>query len=118
MHSNNSKVLVTGGSGFIGSNFIYDYLDSHDGSIVNLDLITYAGSGNNLDLLPKESRYNFVKGSGAQSVQQFIERSGPIQEYARKEFGDKAKFSNKELEIIFNMYHPLTLVKNPAFKAN
>jgi len=66
----------------------------------------------------RQSRYNFVKGSGAQSVQQFIERSGPIQEYARKEFGDKAKFSNKELEIIFNMYHPLTLVKNPAFKAN
>ena len=63
MHSNNSKVLVTGGSGFIGSNFIYDYLDSCDGSIVNLDLITYAGSGNNLDLLSKESRYNFVKGS-------------------------------------------------------
>ncbi len=57
------KILVTGGSGFIGSNFIYNYLSNSKGSIVNFDSLTYAGSGNNLERLTDEPRYHFVKGS-------------------------------------------------------
>ena len=42
-------ILLTGGAGFIGSNFIHHYLDSNlEDHIINLDALTYAGSLNNL----------------------------------------------------------------------
>ena len=44
--------LITGGSGFIGSNFIHQILSSQtDVTIVNLDLLTYAGNNDNLDYI-------------------------------------------------------------------
>lgn len=57
------QVLVTGGAGFIGSNFIH-YLLAHEPElrIVNLDALTYAGSLENLKDLPDPSRYTFVQG--------------------------------------------------------
>ncbi len=58
-----TRILVTGGAGFIGSNFIHFVLDKFpDVSIVNLDLLTYAGSLENLKELPTNARYQFVKG--------------------------------------------------------
>lgn len=59
----NRKLLVTGGAGFIGSNFIR-YVQSHapGTKIVNLDLLTYAGSLQNLQDLPHPDDYQFVKG--------------------------------------------------------
>jgi len=63
MRSKHNTILVTGGSGFIGSNFIYNYLSNHKGSIVNLDALTYAGTGGNLDSLSEETRYKFIHGS-------------------------------------------------------
>ncbi|MUM77021.1 dTDP-glucose 4,6-dehydratase [Pseudodesulfovibrio sp. F-1] len=58
------KLLVTGGCGFIGTNFIRLMLDKHpDWSIVNLDKLTYAGNRLNLaDLERGEPRYSFVQG--------------------------------------------------------
>jgi dTDP-glucose 4,6-dehydratase len=58
-----NNVLVTGGAGFIGSNFVRYLLkvEAHV-HIVNLDNLTYAGSLENLKGLPDESRYAFVKG--------------------------------------------------------
>ena len=58
------KILVTGGCGFIGTNFIRLMLGSHpDWSIVNLDKLTYAGNRLNLlDLEENEPRYDFVQG--------------------------------------------------------
>ena len=58
------KLLVTGGCGFIGTNFIRLMLDKHpDWSIVNLDKLTYAGNRLNLmDLEENEERYEFVHG--------------------------------------------------------
>ncbi len=58
------KLLVTGGCGFIGSNFIRLMLDKHpDWSIVNLDILTYAGNRLNLlDLEETEDRYAFIQG--------------------------------------------------------
>ncbi len=57
------KILVTGGAGFIGSNFIRYYLNGHrDCSIVNLDKLTYAGNLDNLKDVESDKRYRFVKG--------------------------------------------------------
>jgi len=57
------KILVTGGAGFIGSNFIRYWLKNNpDDIIVNLDLLTYAGNIDNLRDLENNPRYNFVQG--------------------------------------------------------
>ena len=56
------KILVTGGYGFIGSNFILNQLDNNNISILNLDLLTYAGNIENLSDIEKYSNYTFVKG--------------------------------------------------------
>ena len=63
------KLLVTGGAGFIGSNFIY-YIQKHhpDYEIVNLDLLTYAGNLDSLKEAEKSSNYRFVRGDIADSA--------------------------------------------------
>lgn len=56
-------ILITGGAGFIGSNFIPYFLNAHaDYKVVNLDLLTYAGNLDNLKEVEGNSRYEFVKG--------------------------------------------------------
>jgi dTDP-glucose 4,6-dehydratase len=57
------KILVTGGAGFIGSNFINYMLKSRDDVfIVNLDKLTYAGNLENLKESEANSNYTFIKG--------------------------------------------------------
>lgn len=64
------KLLVTGGCGFIGSNFIMYMLESHpDVEIINLDLLTYAGNLENLqDVKPYGERHRWVRGDIADRV--------------------------------------------------
>jgi dTDP-glucose 4,6-dehydratase len=60
----NKNFLITGGAGFIGSNFIrYLQNEKPDSIVVNLDLLTYAGSQNNLINLPQPDNYQFVQGN-------------------------------------------------------
>lgn len=56
-------ILVTGGAGFIGSNFVLDWLAQGDEPVVNLDALTYAGNLENLASLEGDSRHIFVRGS-------------------------------------------------------
>jgi len=57
------KILVTGGYGFIGSNFIRYFLSRYPGhSIINLDKLTYAGNPHNLDGILEGPNYQFVRG--------------------------------------------------------
>ena len=56
-------LLITGGAGFIGSNFVLDGLAESDEQIVNLDALTYAGNLNNLASLQADPRHVFVHGS-------------------------------------------------------
>jgi dTDP-glucose 4,6-dehydratase len=56
------NILVTGGAGFIGSNYVRLLLDESTDRIVNLDLLTYAGNLNNLAGCENDPRYRFVKG--------------------------------------------------------
>lgn len=55
-------ILITGGAGFIGSNFVLDWLAAHDETLVNLDKLTYAGNVNNLASLRNDTRHIFVQG--------------------------------------------------------
>ncbi|ATD62979.1 MAG: dTDP-glucose 4,6-dehydratase [Janthinobacterium svalbardensis] len=55
-------IVVTGGAGFIGSNFVNDWLASSDEPILNLDKLTYAGNLNNLKAVSEDARHMFVQG--------------------------------------------------------
>ena len=79
------KILVTGGAGFIGSNFIYHMLREHpDYDIVCLDLLTYAGNLKTLDEAMKNEHFKFVKG-----------------DIADREFVDKL-FEDEKFDIVVN----------------
>jgi dTDP-glucose 4,6-dehydratase len=56
------KILVTGGAGFIGANFVLHWIEAGKGSVVNLDLLTYAGNLGSLRSLEGDPRHVFVRG--------------------------------------------------------
>jgi len=55
-------ILVTGGAGFIGANFVLDWLATQDEPVLNLDALTYAGNLENLAALAGDDRHHFIHG--------------------------------------------------------
>ena len=72
-------ILVTGGAGFIGSNFVLDWLRETDEPLVNLDKLTYAGNAENLAGLAGDARHRFVQGdiNDAALVGELLARQKP-----------------------------------------
>ena len=93
------KVLVTGGAGFIGSNFIRHMLVNHaDCEIINFDKLTYAGNLENLRDIDNDSRYSFVKGDicDQRTVEETIARlgcSGMVVNFAAETHVDRSILS-------------------------
>ena len=94
------KMLVTGGAGFIGSNFMYYMVDKYpDYQFVCLDALTYAGNYNNIKLLETKKNYKFVKG-----------------DITDKEFIDKL-FEDEKFDVVINFAaesHVDNSIKNPS----
>ena len=58
-----NKILVTGGAGFIGGNFVYYMLENYPQTkLICLDALTYAGNPENLKAVENDPRYTFIKG--------------------------------------------------------
>jgi len=74
-----STILVTGGAGFIGSNFVRQWLAEEQGEVVNLDKLTYAGNLDSLAEVADDPRYHFVEGDIADGplVAGLLERHRP-----------------------------------------
>jgi dTDP-glucose 4,6-dehydratase len=73
------SILVTGGAGFIGSNFVQDWLATGGGPVVNLDKLTYAGNPANLSSMAENPAYTFVHGDicNAQLVEGLLHEHRP-----------------------------------------
>ena len=87
------KVLVTGGAGFIGSNFIRYVLSLRSGySVVNYDKLTYAGNLANLDSVSQDSNYHFVRGDicDAASVETAMRGCDAVVHFAAESHVDRS----------------------------
>ena len=87
------KLLVTGGAGFIGSNFIHYWLAKYpDDSIINLDCLTYAGNLDNLKDIENDPRYRFVKGDicDAVLVNELVKEVDTIVHFAAESHVDRS----------------------------
>jgi dTDP-glucose 4,6-dehydratase len=62
MMAEKQPILVTGGAGFIGSNFVLQWLATERTPLINLDKLTYAGNLSNLEQVASNQRYSFVHG--------------------------------------------------------
>jgi dTDP-glucose 4,6-dehydratase len=87
------KVLVTGGAGFIGSNFIHYMLEVHpEIEIINLDKLTYCGNPDNLKDVEADSRYRFVKGDIADHalIKQLLPEIDAVVHFAAESHVDRS----------------------------
>ena len=105
-------ILVTGGAGFIGSNFILHWLAQEDSRVVNLDKLTYAGNPANLAELNDDSRYVFARGdiNDSSLVSDLLQRHQPAAtgrtpvlgracRNGKTEFSFSARFNRRSLWI-------------------
>lgn len=87
------KYLITGGCGFIGSNYIHHVLGTYDdGEVVNLDALTYAGSRENVKRWEGDARYRFVEGDicDARVVEDVIKGVDVVVHFAAESHVDRS----------------------------
>ena len=87
------KLLVTGGAGFIGSNFIHYWLKNHpDDEIINFDKLTYAGNLDNLKSIEKNPNYTFIKGDivSVEDVEKAVREVDAIVNFAAESHVDRS----------------------------
>ncbi|NQS99702.1 MAG: dTDP-glucose 4,6-dehydratase [Candidatus Omnitrophica bacterium] len=107
------RILVTGGAGFIGSNFIKYFLKAHPKySIVNLDKLTYCGNLENLKEIENNSRYRFVKGDicDAKLIRKVLKGSEAIIHFAAESHVDRSIVGPSEF-IRTNIYGTYLLLE-------
>lgn len=96
MMSKNDSILVTGGAGFIGSNFVLTWIKEAGSKVINLDNLTYAGNRNNLRPLDRDPRHIFVHGDIADD--KLV--SGLLREYRPKAIVHFAAESHVDRSIV------------------
>lgn len=93
------NILVTGGAGFIGSNFIHHWLkNNREDKIINLDLLTYAGNLENLQDLEGGDNYEFVKGDicDQELVNEFVQKVDLIVHFAAESHVDRSVMGSED----------------------
>lgn len=118
------KLLVTGGAGFIGSNFIRYFLGAHpDAQVVNFDKLTYAGNLRNLADIDSQPNYKFVRGDicDAQAVEElFAEPFDAVAHFAAESHVDRSiagarEFIRTNVEGTWVMLEEARKRKTPRF---
>lgn len=125
-------ILVTGGAGFIGSNFVLDWLAQHDEPVVNLDKLTYAGNVENLAALKDDARHTLVRGDIGDSalVGQLLLQHQPraVLNFAAESHVDRSIHGPGEfietnivgtyqlLDQVRNYWNGLDATRKPAFR--
>lgn len=87
------KILITGGAGFIGSNFIHYVLEKYpDYQVINLDKLTYAGNLDNLRSVGSNPRYRFIKGDicDKEIVNNLVSQANLIVHFAAESHVDRS----------------------------
>src|SRR5919197_1747599 len=115
------KLLVTGGAGFIGSNFIRHVLREHaDDRVVNLDKLTYAGNPANLADVQRDPRYAFVHGDicDAALVRQTLRGVDAVVNFAAESHVDRSlvepdAFLRTDVFGVFTMLEAVRDLKIP-----
>ena len=107
-------ILVTGGAGFIGSNFVKYMLQNFDYNIVNYDSLTYAGNLENLTDIENDKRYKFVKGDicNTEEVEKALTENkvDTIVNFAAESHVDRSILGPKEF-IVTNVIGTQTLLE-------
>lgn len=114
------KLLVTGGAGFIGSNFIHYWLKTHpEDSIINTDRLTYAGNIENLAHVADDPRYVFVKGDicDRNAVDKVVKQADIIVHFAAETHVDRSILDASSF-VKTNVLGTYTLLESARQNAN
>ncbi len=115
----NKTLLVTGGAGFIGSNFVHYWLKNHpDDRLVNLDSLTYAGNLESLSTLEQNPNYHFIKGDicDPAMVEQAMQGVDTVVHFAAETHVDRS-IKNPQLFLQTNIIGTQVLLES-ALKHN
>lgn len=105
-------ILVTGGAGFIGSNFILEWMEHHGEQVINIDKLTYAGNKENLTSLANNANYKFIHGdiSNSDLIQNLMKKYQPrsivhfaAESHVDRSIADPSNFINTNIVGTFSL---------------